>query len=139
MKLGHYINGQRVADADARQHVVWNPATGESHAEVALASADRTREAIAAAAAAAPGWAAMPALRRARVMFRFKELCEARADEICAEYDLQLADVYAALAYYFDHRAEIDLGIAQSESFVRELRQGFPSVLAEKLKAYRSE
>lgn len=28
------------------------------------------------------------------------------ADEICAEYDLTLADVYAALAYYFDHREE---------------------------------
>src|SRR5262245_8430602 len=30
------------------------------------------------------------------------------ADEIAAEYNLTLADVYAALAYYFDHRAEMD-------------------------------
>jgi uncharacterized protein (DUF433 family) len=30
------------------------------------------------------------------------------ADEIATDYDLTLADVYAALAYYFDHRAEID-------------------------------
>jgi len=33
------------------------------------------------------------------------------ADEICAEYDLELADVYAALSYYFDHRSEIDQSI----------------------------
>ena len=30
------------------------------------------------------------------------------ADQIAAEYDLTLADVYAALAYYFTHRQEID-------------------------------
>jgi uncharacterized protein (DUF433 family) len=30
------------------------------------------------------------------------------ADEIATEYDLSLADIYAALAYYFDHRVEID-------------------------------
>jgi uncharacterized protein (DUF433 family) len=32
-------------------------------------------------------------------------------DEISTEYDLTLADVHAALAYYFDHRAEIDASI----------------------------
>lgn len=30
------------------------------------------------------------------------------ADEIATEYDLELADVHAALAYYFDHQQEID-------------------------------
>ena len=30
------------------------------------------------------------------------------ADEIASDYDITLADVYAALAYYFDHRHEID-------------------------------
>jgi uncharacterized protein (DUF433 family) len=35
------------------------------------------------------------------------------ADEIAAEYDLTLADVYAALAYYFDHRDEIDQSIRE--------------------------
>src|SRR5215471_2631128 len=29
-------------------------------------------------------------------------------DEICADFDLSLAEVYAALAYYFDHRDDID-------------------------------
>jgi uncharacterized protein (DUF433 family) len=33
------------------------------------------------------------------------------ADEIASEYGLSLADVYAALAYYYDHREEIDRAI----------------------------
>ena len=49
------------------------------------------------------------------------------ADEIAAEYDLTLGDVYAALAYYFDHRDEIDQGMEESEAFVEALRQQIPS------------
>lgn len=51
------------------------------------------------------------------------------ADEICAEYDLTLADVYAALAYYFDHREEIDRSLEESEALVAELRQRSASVM----------
>ncbi len=56
------------------------------------------------------------------------------ADEICAEYDVTLVDVYAALTYYFDHRADIDRRIEESEAFVEELRKSTPSILREKLK-----
>ncbi len=48
-------------------------------------------------------------------------------DEIAAEHDLDLADIYAALAYYFDHRPEIDRRIEEDESFVRSLRKKTPS------------
>jgi uncharacterized protein (DUF433 family) len=60
-------------------------------------------------------------------------------DEICVEYDLQLAEVYAALAYYFDHREEIDRGIEESELFIKSLRQRTPSALEKKLKNIRRE
>ena len=56
------------------------------------------------------------------------------ADEIAAEYDLSLADVYAALAYYFDHREVIERHIAEDEAFVETLRGQTPSLLREKLK-----
>jgi len=56
------------------------------------------------------------------------------ADEIAAEYDLSLADVYAALAYYFDHRVEIDRSMEEGEAFVEELRRRTPSQLLEKLR-----
>ncbi len=45
------------------------------------------------------------------------------ADEIATEYDLLLADVYAALAYYSDHREEIDRSTRADEAFVAELRR----------------
>ena len=60
-------------------------------------------------------------------------------EEICAEHDLGLADVHAALAYYFDHQAEVDRGIDESEAFVAALRASTPSVLEKKLKALRGE
>jgi uncharacterized protein (DUF433 family) len=55
------------------------------------------------------------------------------ADEIATEFDLTLADVYAALAYYFDHRAEIDQSIADGNAFAEALRQRAPSKLRQKL------
>ncbi|MDZ7619522.1 MAG: DUF433 domain-containing protein [Patescibacteria group bacterium] len=48
-------------------------------------------------------------------------------DDIAGEYDLTLADVHAALAYYFDHRAEIDQAIEEGETFSEALRQCSPS------------
>jgi uncharacterized protein (DUF433 family) len=54
-------------------------------------------------------------------------------DEIASEYDLSLADVHAALTYYFDHRSEIDRDIAEGEAFAEELKKRTPSKLAKKL------
>ena len=61
------------------------------------------------------------------------ELLGLSADEIAAGYDLTLADVYAALAYYHDHRAEIDKSIQDSDSFAAALRQKTPSKVAKNL------
>jgi uncharacterized protein (DUF433 family) len=49
------------------------------------------------------------------------------ADEIAAEYDLSLTEVYAALAYYFSHREEIDRSISESETFVDQMKSKTPS------------
>ncbi len=82
--LGHFIAGHLVAGASGRDGPVFDPATGEITARVAFASADETRAAIAAAAAALPAWSATPALQRARVLFRFRDLLERHADELAA-------------------------------------------------------
>lgn len=55
------------------------------------------------------------------------------ADEIAAEHDLSLSDVYAALAYYFDHREDLDQTIQESEAFAEALRARTPSKLRRKL------
>jgi uncharacterized protein (DUF433 family) len=56
------------------------------------------------------------------------------ADEIASEYGLTLSEVYAALAYYYDHRAGIDASIRADEALVNELRRMTPSKLPEKLR-----
>jgi uncharacterized protein (DUF433 family) len=55
------------------------------------------------------------------------------ADEIATEYGLSLADVYAALAYYYDHREQIDQAIRADEAFITELRKRTPSKLKARL------
>lgn len=80
--VGHLINGQ-ITTAAKRTQDVFNPATGEVSRQVALASAQTVDCAIAAAEAAFPAWRDTPPIKRARVMFRFKELLEKNADTIC--------------------------------------------------------
>jgi uncharacterized protein (DUF433 family) len=54
------------------------------------------------------------------------------ADEIGAEHDLSLADIYAALAYYYDHREQLDESIRGDDAYVAELRRRIPSKLTER-------
>ena len=56
-------------------------------------------------------------------------------DEIATEYDLELADVHAALAYYFDHREEIDTAISEAEDWINELKQATSSLVEQKLRS----
>lgn len=59
------------------------------------------------------------------------------ADEIATEYDLSLSDVHAALAYYFDHRIEIDQAIDGSEIFLEFMRKNASSKVKQKLQENR--
>ena len=81
--LGHFINGREVPD-DNRPLPITNPATGEVVRHVAMASQATVEDAIAAAAAAFPAWRDTPPAKRARIMFRFKQLLEEHADDIAA-------------------------------------------------------
>lgn len=55
------------------------------------------------------------------------------ADEIASDYGITLADVYAALAYYYDHREEIQESIQKEAALVEEIRKQNPSSLKQKL------
>ena len=96
MKLQHFINGKLVESTSGRQQDVFNPATGEVSAQVVLASVDEVNAAVAAASAAAPAWAEMAPLKRARILFKFKELIEknhvALATAITREHGKVLSD-----------------------------------------------
>ncbi len=56
-------------------------------------------------------------------------------EEISGKYDLSLAAVYAAMAYYYDHKDEIDRSIEEDEAFAEAFRRDNPSLLQEKLKS----
>ena len=81
--VGHFINGQHVAD-DNRPLPVTNPATGKVVRQVAMATQATVEDAIEAAEAAFPAWRNTPPAKRAKIMFRFKQLLEQHADQIVA-------------------------------------------------------
>ncbi|MEX2009948.1 MAG: CoA-acylating methylmalonate-semialdehyde dehydrogenase, partial [Dongiaceae bacterium] len=82
--LQHFIDGKPAEGRSGRFADVFNPATGEVAARVPLAGAAEIDRAVMAATAAFPAWAATTPLRRARVMFRFKELVETNLDQLAA-------------------------------------------------------
>ena len=82
--LHHFVNGKKVEGKSGRFGDVYNPATGEVSAKVPLASRSEVGDAVAAALAAFPQWSNTPPLRRARVLFKFKELIEQNLDKLAA-------------------------------------------------------
>jgi len=79
--IPHYINGRRIEEAE-RFGAVFNPATGEQHRQVALASSDRVVEAIDAASAALPAWRSTSLARRTAIFFRMRQLLVERTPEL---------------------------------------------------------
>jgi malonate-semialdehyde dehydrogenase (acetylating) / methylmalonate-semialdehyde dehydrogenase len=80
--IGHFIDNARVEGRSGRSQPVFNPATGASENEVALASTEEVHAVIASAKAAWPNWAGTPALRRARILDRFKMILWERAGQL---------------------------------------------------------
>ncbi|WP_454812998.1 CoA-acylating methylmalonate-semialdehyde dehydrogenase [Labrys neptuniae] len=104
-EISHFIGGKLVVGRSGRKAAVYNPATGEAEAEVALASVAEVREAAAAAKAAAPGWAATTPLRRARILNKFLHILEERTDELAAAITAEHGKVLS------DAKGEIQRGM----------------------------
>ena len=81
-QIGHWINGKHVAGTSGRTAPVYNPATGEVQAHVALASKAELDAATADAAAAQVKWGATNPQRRARVMMEFVRLLNRDMDKL---------------------------------------------------------
>ena len=73
--VGHRIGG-KIDTGGARRADVFDPAAGAAIATVALADRGVVDRAVAAASAALPGWSDTAPLKRARVLFKFKQLLE---------------------------------------------------------------
>ena len=83
--IPHYINGERVDQADGRSSPVYNPASGEQTGRLPLAEPTLVDQAVAAARAAFASWSQTPPIRRARVLFKFRQLVEDNADRLAAQ------------------------------------------------------
>ena len=116
--LHHFFNGQRVEGGSGRHGDVYDPATGTVTARVPLASADDVKQAVDAASAAFPAWAATTPLNRARVMFRFKELLETHAGDLAKIITSEHGKVLS------DARGEVTRGLE-----VVEFACGIPHLL----------
>jgi malonate-semialdehyde dehydrogenase (acetylating)/methylmalonate-semialdehyde dehydrogenase len=81
-EIGHWINGMHVAGKSGRKAEVFNPATGEVQAHVALASKAELDAAVADAAVAQVKWGATNPQRRARVMMEFVRLLNRDMDKL---------------------------------------------------------
>ncbi|MBL4613571.1 MAG: CoA-acylating methylmalonate-semialdehyde dehydrogenase [Magnetovibrio sp.] len=101
-QLTHFIDGARTQGTSGNFQDVFNPATGESHSQVPLASAAEVAAAIASAKAAFPAWSAKAPAKRAAVLFKYRDLLISHSDEIAQlvskEHGKTLDDVKGELA-----------------------------------------
>jgi malonate-semialdehyde dehydrogenase (acetylating)/methylmalonate-semialdehyde dehydrogenase len=80
--IEHWIGGSTSAGDTSRRGRVWNPATGEQQAEVVLASTADVDVAVSTAQAAFQEWSQASLSRRTQVLFAFREIVNARIDEL---------------------------------------------------------
>ena len=88
------IAGKLTQSASKRTQPVYNPATGEAAATLPLSTLDEVNAAVAAARKALPAWANTTPMKRARVMFKFKELLEKHADDLAREISREHGKVH---------------------------------------------
>lgn len=116
--LHHFIAGRAVSGRSGRFGDVFDPAVGVVRTRVPLANEAEVDQAVQAAQAALPAWAATPPLTRARVLFRYKELLERNADALVDRITGEHGKVRA------DARGSLQRGIE-----VVEFACGIPSLL----------
>jgi len=100
--IAHWIDGARYDRPPERTGEVYDPATGSVSGQVALASPADVDAAVAAAGAAFADWRDASLARRAKVLFAFREIVNARSDELAAmvtaEHGKVLADAAGEVA-----------------------------------------
>ena len=117
-EITHFIDGVSVAGTSGRYGEIFNPNTGEVQARVALATPAELDAAVQAAIRAQGPWAATNPQRRARVMFEFKRLVEARMQELAELLSSEHGKVVA------DSKGDIQRGLE-----VIEFACGIPHAL----------
>ncbi len=116
--IEHWIGGKSTPGTATRHAPVWNPATGEQQAQVVLGTRADVEEAVRSAAAAFEEWSQASLSRRTRILFAFRELVNARVDELAAVVSDEHGKVLS------DARGEVQRGLE-----VVEFACGIPQLL----------
>lgn len=82
--ITHWMNGKTYPGVGGRLAPVTNPATGAVTGEVVLGSVADARAVIDSATVAFPAWRDMSLARRSAILFNFRELLNARKEELAA-------------------------------------------------------
>jgi len=100
--ISHWINNDIFTGSSGQSAPVTNPATGEVTGQVALASVEDAQTVINAAVAAFPAWRDTSITKRVQTLFTFRELLNARREElaaiITAEHGKVLSDAMGEVA-----------------------------------------
>lgn len=80
--IDHFVGGQRISGESSRTAPVYDPALGVVTKEVRLASEADVAAAVDVAHAAFPGWSGTSLAKRVQILFRFRELLEAKKGEL---------------------------------------------------------
>ena len=117
-EVKHFIAGKSTIGHSRREGEIFNPNTGQVQASVCLGGADDIAAAVEAAQKVQPEWAATNPQRRARVMFKFKQLLEDNMDELAALLSSEHGKVIA------DSKGDVQRGLE-----VIEFACGIPHLL----------
>jgi malonate-semialdehyde dehydrogenase (acetylating)/methylmalonate-semialdehyde dehydrogenase len=116
--IEHWIDGTNTPGAATRHAPVWNPATGAEQAQVVLAEPSDVDSAVAAATAAYADWSQASLARRTKVLFAFRELVNARTDQLAEIVSDEHGKVFS------DAKGEVQRGLE-----VVEFACGLPTLL----------
>lgn len=100
--ISHYIGGKKITETNTFEHFIYNPALGEAIGKVYFANQDITNSAVETATAAFEIWSKTTAIKRARILFKFRELLEknqnALAELVSQEHGKTLEDAKGSIA-----------------------------------------
>jgi malonate-semialdehyde dehydrogenase (acetylating) / methylmalonate-semialdehyde dehydrogenase len=105
--IPHWVDGKRWDGKSKRFGTVTNPATGAVTGRVPLASSHDVDMVVDRARAAFEEWREVPLNRRARVLFAFRELLEARAGELARVITAEHGKVVSDAAGEVSRGAEV--------------------------------
>ncbi len=85
----HIIAGERTSGESNDKAPIYNPATGEQTGDVVLGGAAEINKAVAVAKEAFKSWSTTPPAKRARVMFKLRDILESRADDVARTISME--------------------------------------------------